>query len=182
MGTQVYRMERDRARFREIVRGRLREDLRKYLSTSELLGRQGKHAISIPVPQIELPRFRFGDNHGQGVGQGPGENGEPTDGEGSEGEGAGTAGDQPGQHILEVEVELEELAEMLGQELELPNIEPRGTKQLSTDGGRYTGIQLEGPRSLRHFRRTYRRALKRTIAAGEYDPEDPRVIPIAAGG
>ena len=56
MGTQVYRMERDRARFREIVRGRLREDLRKYLSTSELLGRQGKHAISIPVPQIELPR------------------------------------------------------------------------------------------------------------------------------
>ena len=27
MGRQVYRMERDRARFKEVVRGRIREDL-----------------------------------------------------------------------------------------------------------------------------------------------------------
>ena len=90
MGFQVYRMERDRARFGDIVRGRLRKDLRRYLSTSELLGRQGKKTISIPVPQIELPRFRFGDNQGKGVGQGPGEDGEAMDGEGKDGE--GTAG------------------------------------------------------------------------------------------
>ena len=178
MGSQIYRMQRDRSRFREIVRGRLREDLRKYLSTSELLGRQGKRAISIPVPQIELPRFRFGENQGQGVGQGAGEGGQPGDGEGQEGQGVGTAGDQPGQHAMEVEVELEELAEMLGQELELPNIQPRGNKQLTTEGGRYTGIRREGPRSLRHFRRTYKRALQRSVAAGEYDPVDPRVVPI----
>ena len=60
MGFQIYRMERDRARFRDIVRGKLRQDLRKYLSSSELLGRQGKNTISIPIPQVELPRFRFG--------------------------------------------------------------------------------------------------------------------------
>ncbi|TDJ76034.1 MAG: DUF444 family protein [Planctomycetota bacterium] len=178
MGFQIYRMERDRARFRDIVRGKLRKDLRKYLSTSELLGRQGKHTISIPVPQIELPRFRFGDNSGQGVGQGPGEKGDPMDGEGRDAEGHGTAGDQEGRHILEVEVELAELAEMLGDELELPNIEPRGNKQISTDGGRYTGLRTTGPNSLRHFRRTFRRALRRTIAAGEWDPEHPVVIPI----
>jgi len=171
-------MERDRARFREIVRGRLRQDLRKYLSTSELLGKQGKHAISIPVPQIELPRFRFGENQGKGVGQGPGEKGEPMDGDAQEGEGRGAAGDQEGRHILEVEVELAELAEMLGKELELPNIEPRGQRQISTEGGRYTGVRAAGPQSLRLFRRTYRRALKRTIAAGVWDPADPRVIPI----
>ena len=178
MGGHVYRMERDSARFREIVRGRLRRDLRKYLSTSELLGRQGRHAISIPIPQIELPRFRFGENRGQGVGQGPGQNGGPADGDAAEGEGFGTAGDQAGQHIMEVEVELEELAEMLGRELELPNIQPRGNKQLTTDGGRYTGIRTEGPRSLRHFRRTFRRALRRTIATNEYDHDEPRVVPI----
>jgi len=178
MSFQVYRMERDRARFRDVVRGRLRKDLRKYLSTSELLGRQGKHAISIPVPQIELPRLRYGSNEQQGVGQGPGEKGEAMDEQGKEGEGVGTAGESPGNHIFEVEVELEELAEMLGEELELPNIQPRGKKQLNTDGGRYTGIRSSGPQSLRHFRRTYRRALKRTIAAGEWDPLEPRVIPI----
>ena len=178
MGFQVYRMERDRARFREIVRGRLRQDLRKYLSTSELLGRQGKRTISIPVPQIELPRFRFGDNRGQGVGQGRGDNGDSADGDSQDGEGAGTAGEHAGHHILEVEVELDELAEMLGEELELPNIQPRGSKQIRMEGGRYTGIRSRGPKSLRHFRRTFRRALKRTIASGDWDPDDPRVVPI----
>jgi hypothetical protein len=178
MSFEVYRMERDRARFRDIVRGRLREDLRKYLSTSELLGRQGKHTISIPVPQIELPRFRFGDNKGQGIGQGPGEDGQPMDGDAQEGDGAGAAGDQEGRHILEVEVELEELAEMLGSELELPDIQPRGSRQLHAEGGRYTGLRTHGPQSLRHFRRTFRRALKRTVASGVWDPADPYVIPI----
>ena len=69
---------------------------------------------------------------------------------------------------------------MLGEELELPRIEPRGDRQLSTDGGRYSGIRQTGPKSLRHFRRTYRNALKRTVASGEWDPLRPRVVPIAA--
>lgn len=174
----MYRIERDRARFREIVRGRLRKDLRKYLSSTELLGRRGDRVVSIPVPQIELPRFRFGENKKQGVGQGPGEKGTPLSGDEQEGEGAGGAGDQEGRHILEVDVELEELAEMLGEELELPNIAPRGDRLIDTDGGRYSGIRQSGPRSLRHFRRTYRNALKRTIAAGEWDQAAPRVVPI----
>ena len=116
----MYRIERDRARFREIVRGKLRTDLRKYLSTSELLGRRGDKAVSIPVPQIELPRFRFGENKKGGVGQGKGEKGEPVDGDGEKGDGSGGAGEDEGQHILEVEVELAGLAGVLGRELGLP--------------------------------------------------------------
>ena len=67
---------------------------------------------------------------------------------------------------------------MLGDELQLPNIEPRGVRELDTDGGRYNGMRATGPDSLRQFRRTYRNALKRTIASGVYDPERPRVVPI----
>jgi uncharacterized sporulation protein YeaH/YhbH (DUF444 family) len=178
MGQEVYRIERDRTRFREIVRGRLRQDLRKYLSTGELIGRQGGRSVSVPVPQIELPRFRFGENSKKGVGQGPGGEGDPVSGEAGEGEGEGIAGDQEGHHILEVEVELEELAAMLGDELELPDIQPRGSREVPAEGGRYTGIRQAGPRSLRHFRRTYKRALRRTMAAGEWDPENPRVVPV----
>ena len=174
----MYRIDRDRARFREIVRGRLRKDLRKYLSSTELLGRRGDKAVSIPVPQIELPRFRFGDNSKQGVGQGPGEKGDPLDGDEQEGEGAGGAGDQEGRHILEVDVDLEELAEMLGDELELPNIQPRGDRLLSSDGGRYSSVRQAGPKSLRHFRRTYRNALKRIVAAGEWNPAEPKVVAV----
>ena len=173
----MFRIEADRARFREIVRGRIRADLKKYLSTGELIGRAGDHAVSIPLPQIELPRFTFGENPRGKGGKGEGE-GESGEGEPTEGEGVGGAGDGPGAHILEVEVDLDELAEMLGQELELPRIQPRGVKELSSEGGRYNGVRATGPDSLRQFRRTFKNALKRTIASGLYDPLEPRVVPI----
>jgi uncharacterized sporulation protein YeaH/YhbH (DUF444 family) len=173
----MFRIEADRARFREIVRGRIRADLKKYLSTAELIARQGERAVSVPVPQIELPQFQFGENKKGGVGQGPGKKGDEVE-EGEEGqEGEGAAGDAEGRHILEVEVELAELAEMLGKELELPRIQPRGRREIQSDGGRYTGIRNAGPDSLRHFRRTYKQALRRTIAAGDWDPAHPRVVP-----
>jgi hypothetical protein len=172
----VFRIETDRARFREIVRGRIREDLRRYLSTGELIGRAGDHAVSIPLPQIELPRFSFGPNPKGGAG-GEGEKGAPGDAEAAEGEGSG-AGEHAGQHILEVEVDLDELAQMLGDELKLPNIEPRGKRQIAYQGGRYNGLRVAGPDSLRWFRWTYRNALKRTVASGLWDPAEPRVIPV----
>ncbi len=172
----MFRIEADRARFREIVRGRIRSDLRRYLSTGELIGRAGDRAVSIPLPQIELPRFTFGANPKSGA-PGEGEKGSGNEAEVAEGDGAG-AGDQEGRHILEVEVELDELAEMLGDELKLPNIEPRGRRELAQDGGRYNGVRSAGPDSLRWFRWTYRNALKRTIASGQWDPAAPRVVPV----
>src|SRR4030095_14058821 len=110
--------------------------------------------------------------------QGPGEKGEPVDGDGEKGEGQGGAGEDEGHHIMEVEVELSELAEMLGQELELPRIEPRGDRALMADGGRYTGVRKAGLQSLPRFRGTFKRALQPTIAAGEWDPMRPKVVPI----
>ena len=172
----MFRIESDRARFREIVRGRIRQDLRKYLSTGELIGRAGDKAVSIPLPQIELPRFVFGENP-KGRGRDGGEGNESAEGEAAEGEGPGGAGSQAGSHILEVEVDLDELAEMLGDELQLPNIQPRGVKELSTDGGRYNGVRQAGPDSLRHFRRSFKNALLRSIASGQYDPAAPRIVP-----
>ena len=171
----IARIEQDHARFRDIVRGRIRRNLRDYIQRGELVGRQGRKLVSIPVPSIELPRFIFGDNSG-GVGQGEGEPGTPLE-EGGE-EGSGKAGDQPGRHILEVEVSLEELAEMLGEELELPNIEPRGDKEVSSAKAAYRSIRKTGPESLRHFRRTYKKALRRQIASGTYDRRRPVIIPI----
>ena len=81
--------------------------------------------------------------------------------------------------MLEVELSLEELAEMLGDELELPHIEPKGDANLQQDKTRYDSIRRTGPESLRHFKRTYVQALRRQIATGSYDPLKPRVIPVA---
>ena len=171
----VLKIEQDHGRFRQIVRGRIKKELRRYISRGELIGKQGDKLIAIPVPSIDLPNFRFGDNRG-GVGQGEGEAGSPV--EGQRGEGAGRAGDAPGAHILEVEVTLEELARMLGEELELPNIEPRGKRSVVSRKDKYRSVRRAGPESLRHFKRTYRKALRRQLASGTYDPQNPRIIPI----
>ncbi len=171
------RIDQDHSRFREIVRGKIRQNLRKYITQGEMLGKKGKDLVSIPIPQVDIPRFRFGDKQVGGVGQGDGEPGEPLSGEEGE-DGAGKAGDAPGEHLLEVEVSLEELAAILGEELQLPAIENRGKSKIISAKDRYVGVRRVGPESLRHFRRTYREALKRQIASGGYDTAHPRVIPV----
>ena len=66
------RIDQDHARFRNIVRGKIRQNLKRYVSSGELIGRKGKDTVSIPVPQIELPKFRFDDRQKGGAGQGDG--------------------------------------------------------------------------------------------------------------
>ena len=173
------RIDQDHSRFRDIVRGRIRENLKKYVSHGEMIGRKGKDVVSIPIPQIDIPRFRFGDKQSGGTGQGEGEPGDPVGGEEQEGQGgSGKAGKDPGEHALEVEVTLDELAGILGEELELPDIQNRGKSKIVSAKDRYTGIRRVGPESLRHFKRTYREALKRMVASGTFDAKRPVVVPM----
>ncbi|MCG3172642.1 MAG: hypothetical protein GMKNLPBB_00796 [Myxococcota bacterium] len=173
------RIDQDYGRFREIVRGKIRENLRKYISRGELMGKEGGETVSVPLPRIELPRFKFGDRQQGGVGQGDGEPGDPlSQGEPQEGDGQGEAGQDEGEHALETEISLAELAEILGEELELPRIEPRGAHKLVTENVRYTGIHRAGPESLRSFKRTFKAALKRQIASVQYNPDNPVIVPV----
>jgi len=171
------RVDQDHSRFKQIVRGRIRTNLRKYISKGELIGKQGKDLVTIPIPQIDIPRIRFDDRKRQGVGQGDGEAGDGLSEPGDQ-PGKGKAGSAGGEHTLEVDVSLGDLAELLGEELELPNIEDKGKSKIINDRDRYAGIRRVGPNSLRHFRRTFREALKRQIASGSYDPGRPLVVPV----
>lgn len=166
-------ISKDHQRFRQIVKGRIRDDLRKFLTRGELLGREGHKSISIPVRGIEIPHFRYGDNDDAGVGSGEGKPGDQAD---RDGDGIGPGGTEEGRHILEVEISLDELADILGEELKLPRIEPKGKRRLTSEKDRYSGIRQTGPESLRHFRRTYRRALRRQIISGTYDPDNPTIV------
>lgn len=165
----VNKIEQDHQRFRQIVRGSIRRDLREYLTRDEMIAREGDRYVSVPIHDIDIPTFRYGDNTG-GVGMG----------EGGEGDAVGGAqgGEQEGRHIIEVEVSLEELADILAEELQLPRIKPKGAHHVTSVKDKYSGIRPIGPASLRHFKRTYREALKRQIALGLYDPDDPVIVPI----
>jgi len=172
-------IKRDHARFRKIVKGRIRDNLRKYVSKGEMPSPKGDGTFKIPMPSIDTPRFKFGDKSQGGMGQGNGEAGDPVDGQEGEGPGqGGEVGNQAGNKELEVDLSLEELAHILGEELALPNIEPKGKKAMPSVTNKYTSIGMTGPNSLKHFKRTYKEAMKRQIASGTYDFLDPRVIPV----
>ncbi len=171
------KIEPDQSRFKQIIRGRIKKQLRRFIKQGELIGRRGQEAVSIPLPQIEIPRFVYGHREMGGVGQGEGKAGTPVAAEQAQ-EGEAQAGNQPGEHIWEVDVTLDELAKILGEELELPKIEPKGEAGLLAEKERYNSVSVIGPESLRHFKRTYRQALRRQIIAHKYDPKDPVIVPI----
>ena len=157
----LMKIERDQRRFRQIVRGRIRKNLRKYMTHGEMIGRKGRDLVSIPIPQLDIPHFRFGDN-GQRR-RGPGRRRRrPTARQGRPAaKRQGPAGSDPGDgHLLEVDITLEELAEILGDELELPRIEPKGQASIVQEKAKYNSIRQTGPESLRHFKRTYLKALQ----------------------
>ncbi len=116
----------DLQRYNEILKGKAREELKKFKSPKEMIAKKGDKLISIPVPQIGIPHFTRGGGKGGGAGQGEGEIGESL---GSDGEDGGRqVGDQPGGHINEVWVPLSrsEIAKTIIEHRKLPYLKPKG--------------------------------------------------------
>lgn len=170
------RIETDLARFRKIIRGRVRKDLKHYITHSDLIGKPGRDSVRLPISKIRIPHFCFDPLKQGGIGQGDGNFGQPDEKEKIRQSQPG--GNAPGNHQLEAEFSLKELARMLGEELELPSIQPRGKHEIITERERYWGLRHSGPESLRVMKRTYRAALRRQIMSHSYDPENPVIIPI----
>lgn len=200
------RINQDEKEFLDIIRGKLRKDLLKFIQKGQITIVGPGHGIAIPLETIQIPRIHFapippdaeikeGENGNSedigsdiGVGKGPGKPGtdlgpvEPDEddenGEGKEG-GERQAGLGRGPEIVEIEIPSEEFYELFKEVLELPNIKPKGERQIKTESWKYTDIRSAGPESLRHKKRTYKQALKRTISEGQYNPDEPVIIPIS---
>lgn len=171
------RIGKDLDRFHKIVRGKIKTDLGKYISHGEMIGKKGKDLVRMPLPRINLPNFQYGQKGSGGVGQGDGDPGQPLGPSQGQGEGgAGSGGG--GEHVLEVELTYEELAQILAEKLGLPALEPKKQGEIKEYKDKYTGIRTIGPESLRHNKRTFKKALKREIIQRTYDPSDPKIIPI----
>lgn len=184
-------IDHDAKRFNDIIRGKIRKNLKDLITQGHIIGKKGKDKIAIPIPYVKLPKFRHGkpiegegsgegedEGKGNGVGQGPGQKGTPIGPPEQGGEGEGKkAGEGEGEHPLEVDITIEELAKMLQEELELPNIKPKGKKKnIFSEEDIYKGLRRKGPDALFRFQHSYLEAIRRQIASEEYNPEDPIVI------
>jgi hypothetical protein len=172
------RIGADHSRFKDIIRKKVRGNLSKYISSGELLGRVGKDVVSVPIPQIDMPRFVYGDKQAGGAGQGDGDVGDPVGGDPDQKGKGKKAGKDTDKHGIEADISMDELADMLGDELQLPKIENKGKENIIQDSNKYTGISRVGPGSLRHMKRSYKETLKRAISSGDYNPDQPVLMPV----
>ena len=143
-----------------------------------MIGKTGDELVSIPLPQIDIPEFRYGPKNSGGVGQGPGDVGTPI-GRAGEGDAARrrrrcARPSHPRGRADPRRAGRRSSAKGSSS----PASSPRARANIIEEKDKYTGIRQAGPESLRHFKRTYKKALKRQIASNTYNPDDPMVIPV----
>src|SRR5579864_8136860 len=96
---------KDSIRHDKRVKDALRENLKDLIAEETIITSDGKRLVKIPIKYLEQYRFRFGENReAEGVGQGPGEEGDILATDQADGPPGGMAGDQPGEEVYEAEV------------------------------------------------------------------------------
>lgn len=160
------------------MRGKIKKDLRKYMSQGEMIRPPGREYLQIRCRRSTCRSFAMAPSRAAALARAMAmwatRSARATHNKAR----VRPARSQAGQIWIEVDITIEELAQILGEELQLPNIEPRGKKNIVAKRDKYSGIRRVGPNSLRHFKRTYREALRRQISSGEYNASNPIVVPI----
>lgn len=158
------RIEEDHKDFIDVVSGRLRKALKKFIKSGQIIKSRGKRGkVSITIPKIDIPQILYGDG-GNGAGRGKGKDGDVIDKGKKKGNGNGASQDE-GEGIT-VNIDLETVLRFMQDELELPNLKPKVNDTFDEIKIKYNNISLVGPESLRHNRRTFIEALKRQCADG----------------
>ena len=161
------RVNEDHKEFRDVVSGKIRKELKKFIKSGNIFKNRGKNGkISISIPKIDIPHIVFGSN-GTGVGRGDGKPGDVIGRDDPKGKGKGNkAGSEEAEGIT-ITLDLEEILKFLQDELELPDLQPKEDNTFEDVKIKYNNISLVGPESLRHTRRTMLTALKRMCSTGE---------------
>lgn len=158
------RIEEDHADFRDVVSGRIRKALKKFIKSGEIVRRRSKNGkISISIPKIDIPHIVYGSGQ-EGVGRGPGKEGDVIGKDPQPGKGK-KAGEGESEGII-VNLNLEDVLKFMQEELELPNLKKKENEIFDEVKIKYNNISLIGPESLRHNRRTLMQTLKRQAAEG----------------
>ena len=168
------RIEEDHKDFRDVVSGRIRKALKKFIKSGQIVRNRGKNGkISISIPKIDIPHIVYGES-GEGVGRGPGKEGDVV-GKDPKGQGQGNGAGQGEAEGITINLDLEDVLKFMQDELELPNLKKKPNEIYDEVKIKYNKISLIGPESLRHNRRTLKQTLKRQAAEGTI--AHTRVVP-----
>ena len=183
----VDRAASDRIRHKKKIEKAIKESIKDVVAEESIIGQNGKKKIRIPVRGLKEYRFIYGNNdknktvgsggdhnvkRGQKIGQKRAQQGQ--------GQGTGKASDKKGDEYYDVEVTLEELAEYLFADLELPDLEKKQFRYVSQETIKRKGYRFQGIRPRLSKKETLKRKIRRQKMAekvGTYDPESGERFP-----
>jgi len=159
----------DLERFRVVGEER-REDLTDFIQYGDLTGSK-QNSVQVPIKVVDLPEFEYDQLDMGGIGQGDGGTPEPGDQVGQPQDGDGDGG-EPGEEGAEheyYEMDPEEFAEELDEELGL-DLEPKGKTVVEETDGDFTDISRAGPKGTLDYEHLFKQGLKRKLAM-DFDEE-----------
>lgn len=183
----VDRAASDRLRHKKKIDKAIKESIKDVVAEESIIGQNGKKKIRIPVRGLKEYRFIYGNNQenktvgsggnhplkrGQKIGQGRADKAKQ--------QGAGKASDEKGDEYYDVEVTLEELAEYLFNDLELPDLEKKRFRFVSHETLKRKGYRFKGIRPRLSKKETLKRKIRRRKIAekvGTYDPDGDERFP-----
>jgi uncharacterized sporulation protein YeaH/YhbH (DUF444 family) len=161
------KIEEDHKDFRDVVSGRIRKALKKFVKSGSIFKNRGKNGkVSISIPRIDIPHIVYGENN-SGVGRGNAKPGDVIGKDDPKGQGKGKQAGQDEAEGIMINLDMEEVLKFMQDELSLPNLKPKEQECIDEVKIKYNNISLIGPESLRHTRRTMLQALKRLCSTGE---------------
>jgi len=183
----VDRAASDRTRHKKKIDKAIKESIKDVIAEESIIGQNGKKKIRIPVRGIKEYRFIYGNNEkNKSVGSGgehklkKGQKIGKKRSEKAKGQGTGKASDESGEEYYDVEVTLEELAEYLFNDLELPDLEKKSFRFVTQEKIKRQGYRFKGIRPRLSKKETLKRKIRRqkmAEKAGTFDPDGEERFP-----
>lgn len=161
----------DQQRHQEKVKEAIRNNLADIVAEESIIMADGHQVIKVPIRSLQEYRFRFDPGQGPRAGQGsgntrPGQVLDTEPGRGGQGAGNGGAGSEPGVDYYEAEVTMEELAEMIFDDLRLPNLQSKKKDNLLSPAYQFQDVRRAGLMGNLDKKRTLLANLQRNATRG----------------
>ena len=160
----------DQVRHQERIKEAIRKNLGSIVSNESIILSQGRKKVKVPLRALDEYKFRFDYRKRKHVGQGDGhtqvgdviarENPQGQ-GQGGQGPGPGDPGQDAGQEYYEADVDIEEIAALIFEDLHLPFLEDKSQRAIPSRTTKFTEIRRVGALSNLDKRRTILENIRR---------------------
>jgi uncharacterized protein len=138
----------DQDRHKERVKEAIKKNLGSIVSNEAIILSDGKRTVKVPIRALDEYKFRFDYRKRKHVGQGDGKTrvGDVIGRESQQGQGQGTGqgGQEGGGEYYEAEVNIDEIAALIFEDLQLPFLEEKARKAVQSKTTRFNEIRRTG--------------------------------------